>query len=129
MAAEALNDWVLAGSDNALTDGADGLRFDLPTGVRRKDGAEQTEPGFVVRSGGQIFGYLNRCGHVPVELDWPEGQFFDDDAVFIVCATHGASYSPQSGECLGGPCAGKGLVKLEVQIEQGSIWARIPATQ
>ncbi len=120
--------WTLAGPLDALADGGEGLRFELPVEGQRKDGSQQTEPAFVVQANGNVFGYLNRCGHVPVELDWPEGQFFDDEAVFIVCATHGASYSPQSGACLGGPCAGRGLVKLDIKIEQDQIWARLPAT-
>ena len=32
--------------------------------------------GFVVRYGGAVYGYLNRCAHVPIELDWAEGEFF-----------------------------------------------------
>ncbi|MFK7963189.1 MAG: Rieske (2Fe-2S) protein [Burkholderiaceae bacterium] len=128
MANEALGDWVLAGSISALTDAGEGLRFDLPGIGQRKDGSQQTEPAFVIQADGHVYGYLNRCGHVPVELDWPEGQFFDDGAVFIVCATHGATYSPQSGACLGGPCAGRGLVKLDIKIEQDQIWARLPTS-
>ena len=26
---------------------------------------------------GVVRAYLNRCAHVPVELDWVEGEFFD----------------------------------------------------
>ena len=24
-----------------------------------------------------VYGYLNRCAHMPMELDWREGMFFD----------------------------------------------------
>ena len=33
--------------------------------------------GFVVRRGGKAYGYLNRCAHVPTELDWFKGEFFE----------------------------------------------------
>ena len=32
---------------------------------------------FVLRHGGQLRGYINRCAHVPVEMDWQPGHFLD----------------------------------------------------
>jgi nitrite reductase/ring-hydroxylating ferredoxin subunit len=51
-----------------LVDGGRGVRFDLPDPDRL--GAGGTAPAFVVRHAGRVFAYLNRCGHVSVELDW-----------------------------------------------------------
>ena len=47
-------------------------------------------------------GYLNRCAHVGVELDW-EGSFFTRAGDLIMCARHGATYQPDTGLCVGGP--------------------------
>ncbi|TCV90054.1 Rieske (2Fe-2S) protein [Sulfurirhabdus autotrophica] len=77
---------------------------------------------FVVRSGGQVHAYLNRCAHVPVELDWMEGEFFDDSGVYLICSTHGAMYAPDNGICVNGPCAGKSLQKLTVLESEGKIY-------
>lgn len=95
----------------ALHDGGDGVRFTF-----RRDGAEMSA--FVVRYGGVVHGYINRCTHRSVELDWDPGRFFDRDGRFLICATHGALYAPDSGRCVGAPCNG-GLVKLSV-IEKNS---------
>src|SRR6185369_4018520 len=49
---------------------------------------------FVLRFDGQIVAYLNRCLHVPTEMDWQYGEFLDSGKEFIMCATHGAVYEP-----------------------------------
>ena len=59
---------------------------------------------FVLRHDGVLRGYINRCAHVPVELDWKPGEFLDSDKRFIICSVHGASYEPAHGRCVGGPC-------------------------
>lgn len=73
-----------------------------------------SEPAFAVRFSGRVHAYLNRCGHVPVELDWQQGEFFDHSGLYLTCATHGALYAPDTGRCLGGRCNGNGLVALSL---------------
>lgn len=65
---------------------------------------------FVLRFGGRVVGYLNRCAHVPAELDWQPGQFLDAEGREIVCSIHGATYNPLTGVCTGGP-GGRGRLK------------------
>jgi len=80
--------------------------------------------GFVVRYGGAVYGYLNRCAHVPIELDWSEGEFFESSGLYLMCATHGAVYAPDTGKCEGGPCTGARLRKIMVFEKDGAIfWA------
>jgi nitrite reductase/ring-hydroxylating ferredoxin subunit len=78
--------------------------------------------GFVVRHGGKAYGYLNRCAHVPIELDWAEGEFFESSGLYIMCATHGAIYVPDSGYCAGGPCKGGRLRPIAVTEADGVIY-------
>jgi nitrite reductase/ring-hydroxylating ferredoxin subunit len=59
---------------------------------------------FALRFEGQVVAYLNRCVHVPTEMDWQHGVFLDGDQRFILCSTHGAAYEPLDGRCVGGPC-------------------------
>jgi nitrite reductase/ring-hydroxylating ferredoxin subunit len=92
-----------------------GVRFQVA-----RDGKH--EPAFVVRFEGLPRAFLNRCGHVPVELDWQEGEFFDDSRLYLICATHGALYHPASGECVGGRCAGRGLIPLPVVERDGHVY-------
>lgn len=98
-----------------LVDGGTGVRFQV-----RYQGRD--EPAFVVRFRGRVFAYLNRCAHVPVEMDWQEGRFFDFSGLYLICATHGALYSPDTGDCLGGRCNGKGLVSLPVLERRGCVY-------
>jgi len=96
-----------------LVEGGRGVRFVV-------DGlGDSEEPAFVVRHGGKARAFLNRCGHVPVELDWQQGEFFDSSGLYLICATHGALYAPDSGRCLGGRCNGKGLVAISVTEHDG----------
>lgn len=81
-------------------------------------------PAFVVRFRGGVHGYLNRCGHLPMELDWREGEVFDADGRELICSTHGATYAPDSGKCLGGPCGGTPLVPLRLEERDGKVFLK-----
>ena len=69
---------------------------------------------FFVRYQGRVRGYVNRCAHVGVELDW-ENSFFTNAGDLIMCARHGATYEPDTGVCVGGPCKGGRLIPVEAQ--------------
>ena len=97
-----------------LVDGGRGVRFEAGG-----------QPAFVVRHEGRCRAFFNRCAHVPTELDWQSGEFFDSSRLYLICATHGALYDPVSGECLGGRCNGKGLEAVQVIERDGQVfWMR-----
>jgi nitrite reductase/ring-hydroxylating ferredoxin subunit len=102
---------------DALADGGAGVRFRVAFG-----GLAATA--FVVRYRGRIFGYLNRCAHVAMELDWLEGAFFDADGEWLMCSTHGALYDPKTGHCVGGACLGHGGLRVldVVELERSVYW-------
>jgi nitrite reductase/ring-hydroxylating ferredoxin subunit len=77
---------------------------------------------FALRFDTRVVAYVNRCAHVPSELDWQAGEFLDADKRHIVCATHGASYEPASGRCLGGPCGGGRLMAIDVIERAGLVY-------
>jgi nitrite reductase/ring-hydroxylating ferredoxin subunit len=106
-------------ASNELADGDKGVRFSVePLNESR------TVPAFMIRYQGRIYAYLNRCAHIGVELDWIEGEFFDDSGLYLVCSTHGAIYEPHSGFCVGGPCKGKNLQRLEIEERDGNIFLK-----
>ena len=98
-----------------LAEGGKGVRFT----VWRN---EREAAAFVVRFRGAVFAYINECGHVPAQLDWLPGEFFDDSKLYLICSIHGALYAPDSGRCLGGRCQGKGLAVLEVGEADGQVF-------
>lgn len=102
-------------ASETLVDGGDGVRFSV--NVNGRDiGA------FVVRFDGGAFGYLNQCAHVPMEMDWQEGKFFESSGLYLMCATHGAIYAPDTGLCVGGPCSGASLSRLRVEEHDGAVY-------
>ena len=80
----------------------------------------QTCRAFAVRHAGKVHAYLNRCAHVPMEMDYQPNRFFDSSGRWLMCATHGAMYSPSTGACIGGPCRG-GLIKIALTEFDGVV--------
>ncbi|MDB5929534.1 MAG: Rieske (2Fe-2S) domain protein [Polaromonas sp.] len=83
--------------------------------------AGQTCRAFAIRYEGLPQAYLNRCTHVAMELDWQPNQVFDDTGQWLLCASHGAAYHPETGQCAGGPCRG-GLVKIMLSESEGVVF-------
>lgn len=97
-----------------LVERGEGLRFAIPA-----LGPHAT--GFAVRFEGQVYAYVNRCAHVPVELDWEHGKFFNMTQEWLICATHGAMYAPQTGRCVMGPCKGQQLKSIPASEHDGVV--------
>lgn len=105
--------WVALCDESALRDGGQAVPFDVMY-------LGQLCRAFAVRHRGRLHAYLNRCTHVPMELDWQPNQVFDVTGQWLLCATHGALYRPDTGACVGGPCRG-GLVKIQVDEHEGVV--------
>ena len=75
-----------------------------------------------VRREGQVYVYQNRCPHRGIALEWQPDQFLDPSASLIQCATHGALFLIESGECVAGPCAGQSLVAIPCWEDAQGIW-------
>ena len=94
----------------ALEDGGRSVRFEC-----ERDG--QAHAAFVVRWRGGIHAFLNYCPHRGTELDWQPGEVFEETRLYLMCATHGALFEPESGRCIAGPCQGAHLQKIPVRQE------------
>lgn len=81
---------------------------------------------FAVNYEGYLSAYINRCRHVPMTMDWIENQFLTEDGRYILCATHGAAFEPDSGECVFGPPCGKFLVRVPLSVEGNHVVAHRP---
>lgn len=80
---------------------------------------------FAVRKDGQLYAYRNRCPHRGIPLEWLPDQFLDASASLIQCATHGALFLIESGECVAGPCAGQSLQELAIREDEQGIWVEL----
>jgi nitrite reductase/ring-hydroxylating ferredoxin subunit len=76
---------------------------------------------FVVAYDGEVHAYVNSCPHRGTELDWQPGEVFDQDGLYLVCATHGAVFEADSGHCSQGPCRGAALARVPVEIRDGVV--------
>jgi nitrite reductase/ring-hydroxylating ferredoxin subunit len=108
-------DEILICEASLLTNGGKGVRFPVTAGG-------EDASGFVVRYMGSVRGYLNRCAHVSIELDWNEGEFFESSGSYLMCSTHGAMYVPETGKCAGGPCRGGRLRPIIVSEHDNQVF-------
>ena len=97
----------------AVLNGGEAVPFDVTY-------YSQPARGFAIRYAGEVHAYLNRCAHVPMEMDYQSNRFFDSTGLYLMCATHGAIYRPQTGACAGGPCRG-GLIKIALTEKDGMV--------
>lgn len=117
-ACEPGSSWHAICASDSLHEGGDGVRF----AWRDPRAPSAGRAGFLVRFDGAARAFVNECGHIPVELDWQAGRFFDDSGLYLMCATHGAVYDPTDGRCQGGPCRGRGLQRITCIEADGWIW-------
>jgi nitrite reductase/ring-hydroxylating ferredoxin subunit len=106
---------VLLCASTDLDEKGSALLFDV---LQRREPARA----FALRFEGRVVAYLNRCVHLPTEMDWQPGEFLDSRQEFILCATHGAAYEPLSGRCAAGPCGRGSLTALRVQERDGRVY-------
>jgi nitrite reductase/ring-hydroxylating ferredoxin subunit len=100
-------------SSKDLADGGDAVPFDVVYGGRPCRA-------FAIRYRGRVHAYLNRCMHVAMEMDFMPNRFFDHSGQWLICATHGALYRPDTGACAGGPCHG-GLIAIALTEQDGKV--------
>ena len=75
------------------------------------------DSGFVVRLGsGDLLAYVNRCRHANLPLDWGDDRFLDESGK-LACRAHGARFEPEDGRCFEGPCWGKQLRPVKVELD------------
>ena len=77
---------------------------------------------FALRYDGRVVAYINRCAHVPAELDWQPGEFFDEGRRWLLCSIHGAVYEPADGRCAGGPCGRGRLMAIATEESDGQVY-------
>ena len=77
--------------------------------------------GFVVRHGGEAYGYVDRCPHMGLPLAQVLDDYLTPSGTAIACSWHGALFTVDDGACVGGPCVGQKLDAWPVRIEDGWI--------
>jgi nitrite reductase/ring-hydroxylating ferredoxin subunit len=84
----------------------------------------QQREGFVVRRGDALVAYRNVCPHAGNPLNWKPHAFLTRARDQIMCSVHGAVFDIESGLCTGGPCPGRRLTALPVEVVDGLVRVR-----
>lgn len=83
--------------------------------------AGETVSVVLVRRAEQVFAYRNVCPHRGTPLNWQPDEFMSADGNYLECATHGALFEPETGRCVAGPCRGKMLTAVPVELVDGCV--------
>ena len=85
-------------------------------------------PGFVLcHASAGLVAYLNLCPHWSVDLDLGDERFYAEDIDRIYCKNHGALFRVSDGKCDHGPCLGKALESLRVELDGEDSWVSLPS--
>lgn len=82
---------------------------------------------FVVRKGAGVYAYVDSCPHTGAPLAWVPDRYLDLEGNYIECALHGALFTVDRGYCVRGPCAGRSLTSVDVEVIAGRVLVRPPA--
>jgi nitrite reductase/ring-hydroxylating ferredoxin subunit len=89
-------------------------RFEALSGRRGVEGILQ-------RQGDDVIAWENSCPHEPeVRLDKGMGAFVADGQ--IICDNHGARFNEDDGFCTHGPCRGRSLAPIDVEVRDGAVY-------
>lgn len=109
--------YTICGMSDVPSQRARGFRLMLVA----QDGTQRPWSIVVVRWGKQVFGYVNRCPHHGVNLDWERDQFLDANGIRLMCGKHGAVFELGTGLCVDGPCKGSSLEPVALCVLDGDI--------
>ncbi len=71
---------------------------------------------FIVRRGAAVHAYVNRCPHAGHPLNLQPDDFLTRDRSLLLCRSHGALFEIETGRCIAGPCAGRELRRVPIEI-------------
>lgn len=78
----------------------------------------------LIRKDNRAYGYINRCPHLGINLEFQPNVFLDAGGEYIQCSSHGALFEIKDGSCIWGPCSGQALQKASIQEFDGAIWLK-----
>ena len=77
--------------------------------------------GLVVRRGAEVHAFVNHCPHEGHPLNQRPHDFLTPDRRLVLCHSHGALFEMTTGLCVAGPCAGRSLRRVPVEIAGGYV--------
>jgi len=78
---------------------------------------------FIQKTGDDIRVYENRCPHAGTPLNMFGDKFLSLDGAYIICRTHGALFTKETGKCTSGPCKGQHLKPVAFEVRSGAVYS------
>ena len=88
---------------------------------KEPDGSAKPWHILVVRWDKKLYGYVNRCPHHGVNLDWERNQFLDPNGSRLICGKHGSLFDVASGLCVEGACVNERLEPVRLVVLDGDV--------
>lgn len=74
---------------------------------------------FLVRHQGRLHAWRNACPHIDgAPMAWRKDAYMNGRRTHVACHAHGAWFAPDTGLCVQGPCLGRSLESLAIEIDQ-----------
>jgi nitrite reductase/ring-hydroxylating ferredoxin subunit len=78
--------------------------------------------GLVVQArAGVVRAFLNWCPHAGHPLNLKPHGFLSPDGTLLMCHSHGALFEKEGGLCVAGPCAGRSLRAIPIEVDAGLV--------
>jgi len=77
--------------------------------------------GFLVRTAKGVAAWINTCPHAGHPLNFRPDRFLTPDGNLILCASHGALFTRDTGLCIAGPCPGQSLTPVPIEVVGGFV--------
>jgi nitrite reductase/ring-hydroxylating ferredoxin subunit len=77
--------------------------------------------GFLVLTANGVAAYVNYCPHAGHPLNFKPDRFLTPDRNLILCASHGAVFTRDTGLCIAGPCPGQSLTPVPVEVVENFV--------
>jgi len=77
--------------------------------------------GFVVKTATGIAAYVNYCPHAGHPLNMRPNRYLTADGALILCNSHGALFTRDTGLCIAGPCQGQALTPVPTEVIAGYV--------
>ena len=72
---------------------------------------------------GQVYIYENSCPHARHPLNLIGSRFLDINGTALLCRSHGARFTIDSGKCTAGPCKGTFLRPVAFEVRGDDIYS------
>ncbi len=84
-----------------------------------------TYPVILLLSANMIRAYRNQCPHAWVPLNLADSNLLSGCQQYLQCSSHFAQFNMLSGACVYGPCLGRSLQRLSIELIDDDVFIHL----